>query len=103
DAGAVKKVRLQVELLWNERQDSAGTAAAAPDRAVRERGAAAEQTAETIELVMAPAGLEDGLCHHVRRNVRRILGQRVEVISSGVADGRRHPRRGCAAEKKTPG
>src|SRR5690348_889910 len=39
DAVTVKKVRLQVELLWNEWEDGAGTAAAAPDRAVCERGA----------------------------------------------------------------
>ena len=56
DAVAGKKVRLEVELLWDERQDGAGTAAAAPDRAVRKRGAAAEQAADAIELVMAPAG-----------------------------------------------
>jgi hypothetical protein len=56
DAVAGKKVRLEVELLWDERQDGAGTAAAVPDRAVRKRGAAAEQAADAIELVMAPAG-----------------------------------------------
>src|SRR5882724_937389 len=70
DAVTVKKVRLEVELLWNERKDGAGTAAAAPDRAIRERSAAAKRAPDAIELVMAPAGLEGELRHHVRRNVR---------------------------------
>ena len=100
DAVAVKKVRLQLQLLRNHRQDGAGTAAAAPDCAVRKRGAAAEQAADAIELVMAPAGLEDGLRHHVRRNVSRILGQRVEMISAGVADGRRYQRRVRTVKEK---
>src|ERR1700737_2908789 len=48
DAVTVKKVRLQVELLWNEREDGAGAAAAAPDRAIRERGAAAKRATDAI-------------------------------------------------------
>src|ERR1700730_17421578 len=48
DAVTVKKVRLQVELLWNEREDGAGAAAAAPDRAIRDRGAAAKRATDAI-------------------------------------------------------
>src|SRR6266404_686347 len=84
DAVTVKKVRLEVELLCNEREDGARTAAAAPDRAVRERCAAAKRAPDAIELVMAPAGLEGDLRYHVRRDVSRVLGQRVEEHSSGV-------------------
>ena len=72
-------------------------------RPVRERGAAAKQATDAIELIMAPAGLDGDLRHRIRRNVGRILGQRIEVISSGVADGRRHQWRVRPVEEQACG
>jgi alkanesulfonate monooxygenase SsuD/methylene tetrahydromethanopterin reductase-like flavin-dependent oxidoreductase (luciferase family) len=64
---------------------------------------AAHRAGRDSQAIRIIARLDGDLRHHIRRNVGRILGQRVEVISSGVADGRRHQWRVRPVEEQACG